>query len=68
MGRPKKPDHLKMTTDLRIPMTPEQKSIVDAVTCSEPMGMASWVRTVILEAAQTELQKRDAEKKKAKGK
>jgi len=66
MARPKKPDHLKMDTDLRIPVTWEQKSIIDSVVSTEPMGMAAWVRTVIMEAAEKKLEKKNDAKRKTK--
>jgi len=51
MGRPRKSGRLLMDTDLRIPMTTEQKAIVTEATADDPEGMAAWVRAIVLEAA-----------------
>ena len=44
-----------MTTDLRIPVTGEQKSVIAKATSDEPAGMAAWARTILLEAAKRKL-------------
>jgi hypothetical protein len=40
-----------MDTDLRIPMTSEQKRIIDEATADEPEGKAAWARSILLQAA-----------------
>ena len=46
-----------MDTDLRIPMTSEQKQIVSQATADEPEGMAAWARAILLRAAKDRLAK-----------
>lgn len=47
-----------MDTDLRIPVTAEQKqAIMEAVT-DEPGGFAAWARTVLLIAAEQKIAER----------
>lgn len=55
MGRPRKNGRLRMDTDLRIPMTSEQKALIAAATQDEPGGMAAWARAVLLTAARKQL-------------
>jgi len=57
MARPKKDPALRMDTDLRIPLTSEQKAIITEAVQYEPMGMAGWARSVLLEAAKRRLAK-----------
>jgi hypothetical protein len=54
-GRPRKAGELRMDTDLRIPLTTEQKAIIDAATVDEPAGKAEWARTLLLTAAKRKL-------------
>jgi len=51
-----------MDTDLRIPLTSEQKALIDEATKDEPEGKAAWARALLLEAAR----KRVATSKDAK--
>jgi hypothetical protein len=44
-----------MDTDLRIPVTREQKAVVADATKDEPEGMAAWARRILLSAAQDKL-------------
>jgi hypothetical protein len=57
MSRPRKASRLRMDTDLRIPVTIEQKRIVAEATADEPEGMAAWARLVLLDAARRKLAK-----------
>jgi hypothetical protein len=50
-GRPRKYGEQRMTIHLRIPVTDEQKALIDEVTADEPEGMAAWARTLLLGAA-----------------
>ena len=57
MPRPRKDGRLRMDTDLRIPLTSEQKSLIDNATRDEPEGKAAWARAILLEAARKRLRK-----------
>ena len=57
MGRPRKYGDLPMDTDLRIPLTSEQKTLLDAATADEPEGKAEWRRAILLAAAKRKLAK-----------
>jgi hypothetical protein len=46
-----------MNVHLRIPVTDEQKALIDEVTADEPEGMAAWARALSLKAAQRKLAK-----------
>jgi hypothetical protein len=51
MARPPKDPAMRMSEDLRIPVTAEQKRvIVEAATASQ-LDMAAWARGVLLSAA-----------------
>lgn len=54
-GRPKKSAALRRTVDLRIPVTIDEKRLVeDAANASgTAAGMASWARAVLLRAAES---------------
>jgi len=51
MARPRKAGSLRMDTDLRIPLTSEQKQLIVEATKDEPEGMAAWARAILLAAA-----------------
>jgi hypothetical protein len=63
MPRPRKYGRLLMNKDLRIPVTSEQKALIDEATRDEPEGMAAWVRAVVLAAAKRKLAKGGDERK-----
>jgi len=44
-----------MDTDLRIPLTSEQKAMIDEATADEPEGKAAWARAILLGAAKRKL-------------
>jgi hypothetical protein len=52
MGRPIKKAALRMDKDIRVPVTAEQKKIIEKAVANEPAGMAAWVREVVLKAAE----------------
>jgi hypothetical protein len=53
-----------MDTDLRIPLTTEQKQVIVEATREEPEGMAAWARAILLRAARDRLARiRRAERK-----
>lgn len=62
MARPPKDPKLQMRTDLRIPMTEDQKRLITEATADEPTGMAAWARTVLLDVAEKKLASRQKRK------
>lgn len=52
-----------MDTDLRIPLTAEQKAIIDEATADEPEGKAAWARAILLGVAKRKLTKAGGGKK-----
>jgi hypothetical protein len=57
MARPRKYGDLLMDTDLRIPLTHEQKMLIDEAAADEPEGKAAWARAILLAAARRKLAK-----------
>ena len=55
MGRPIKKDALRMDKDIRVPVTADQKKIIEKAVANEPAGMAAWVRQVVLKAAEEKI-------------
>jgi len=62
-GRPRKYGNARMNIHLRIPVTDEQKELIDRATADEPDGMAAWARALLLAAARRKLAK-DSEKRR----
>ena len=58
MARPRKYGDARMDIHLRIPVTDEQKELIDRATEDEPEGMAAWARVILLGAARRKLAKR----------
>ena len=52
-----------MDIHLRIPVTDEQKALIDEVTADEPDGMAAWARALLLGAARRKQAKRKSAKR-----
>src|SRR5262249_44920002 len=52
MPRPPKDARLRMSTDLRIPVTAEQKRLISQAVATDPDGLAAWARRILLAAAQ----------------
>jgi hypothetical protein len=50
-----------MDTDLRIPLTSEQKLLIVEATRDEPEGMAAWARAILLGAARSRLVEQQAD-------
>jgi hypothetical protein len=50
-----------MDTDLRIPLTSEQKAIIAEATQEEPEGMAAWARSLLLQAAKKRVARQSRE-------
>ena len=66
MPRPRKDGRLRMDTSLRIPVTSEQKAAIDEATADEPEGMASWARSILLQAAREKIARKELEKQRRK--
>ncbi len=47
-----------MDTDIRIPVTTEQKILLQEATRDEPSGMAAWARSILLSAARQQILER----------
>ena len=58
MTRPRKDGRLRMDTDIRIPVTSEQKKLLQEATRDEPAGMAAWARSLLLSAARKQILKK----------
>jgi hypothetical protein len=56
-GRPPKDPRLRMDTDIRIPVTAEQKELISQAASGEAEGLAAWARAVLLNAARKKLGK-----------
>jgi hypothetical protein len=54
-GRPPKDPSLRMDTDLRIPITAEQKMLIAKAAAKDGEDMAAWIRPIIVRAAQNKL-------------
>jgi hypothetical protein len=44
-----------MDTDLRIPVTAEQKELISKAVADDPGGLAAWARQVLLNAAESRI-------------
>jgi len=55
-----------MDTDLRIPVTSDQKKLIQEATAGEPEGLAAWARRILLQAAHDQLAKGRAGKRRQK--
>jgi hypothetical protein len=64
MGRPRKFGSLPLDSDLRIPVTSEQRAVIVEATRDVPEGMAGWARELLLAAAKRRLAKNKDRKKK----
>lgn len=65
-GRPRKAGALPMDTDIRIPLTVEQKAVIVEAARDEPEGMAAWARAILLTAAQAQIEGRQKRKRRQK--
>ncbi len=63
MARPRKFGDLPLDTDLRIPVTSEQRTLIVEATRDLPEGMAGWARALLLAAARRRLAKHKDGKK-----
>ena len=51
MARPPKDMRLRMSADLRIPVTADQKRLIAEAVADEPAGLAAWARDILVRAA-----------------
>ncbi len=63
MARPRKYGAQRMDIQLRVPVTNEQKALIDGATKDESEGMAAWARAILLGAAKRKLAKDKSDKK-----
>jgi len=63
MARPRKFGSKRMDIHLRIPVTDEQKALIDRATADEREGMAGWARALLLAAAKRKLAKDKGDKR-----
>ena len=54
-----------MDAYLKVPVTSEQKALIQEATNDEPEGMAAWARAILLQAARERIAKKrtDTERK-----
>jgi uncharacterized protein (DUF1778 family) len=57
MARPLKKPELRMDTDLRIPVTADQKATIQQAAEIAQSDMAAWARQILLNAARAEISK-----------
>jgi hypothetical protein len=72
MGRPLKEARLRMSVDLRIPVTAEQKRMIAEAAAIAQSDMAAWVRPLLVQAAEKRIASsrqanKPASKRKTKG-
>jgi hypothetical protein len=65
MARKPKDPSLRMTVDLRIPVTPAQKQTVTDAMAIDNREFASWARGMILDAAQEMISRASRRKARA---
>jgi hypothetical protein len=58
MARPPKDPKMRMDTDIRIPVTQDQKRTINDAVADDPRGLAAWARDVLLSAAEKRNRKR----------
>lgn len=63
MGRPRKYGALPVDAILKIPVTSEQRELIQEATAGEPGGMAAWARTLLVAAAKRKVAKGKSEEK-----
>jgi hypothetical protein len=51
-----------MNTDIRIPLTAEQKHVLAEAVSDEPGGMAAWARQILIHAARERISRRSSKK------
>ena len=63
MVRPRKDPALRMSLDIRIPVTAEQKELIYRAAAAEKSEVASWARAILLKAGQKIMDKENKPKK-----
>lgn len=66
MARPRKDKRLLMNVSIRIPLTEDQKKLLEQAAILDQSDMTAWVRPVILRAAQERVA-RDKTRKAGRG-
>jgi uncharacterized protein (DUF1778 family) len=59
MARPPKNPSDRKDVDVRIPLTSEQKKVITEAAAAEGTDVATWVRPIVLMAAEERLSKRN---------
>jgi len=62
MARPPKKPGLRMDADLRIPVSTDQKALIQRGAVAAGQDMATWARPILLEAAERQIAKQSVEK------
>jgi len=57
MARPPKDPALRMDVDLRIPVTADQKELIVNAAVSTGSDVATWIRPILVKAAEDRLSK-----------
>lgn len=57
MGRPRKYGELPVDVILKIPVTSEQRELIQQATAGEPGGVAAWARALLVAAAERKLRR-----------
>jgi hypothetical protein len=63
MARPRKDARLRKDVDLRIPLTVEQKQLIQEAASLDDTDMAAWVRPLLVQAAQNRVAKQAGKKR-----
>lgn len=66
MARPQKERRLLMNARLRIPVTEDQKKLVEEAANLEQLDVTAWIRPIILQAARERVQTMNAQKSSRK--
>lgn len=64
MGRPRKYGELPVDSILKIPVTSEQRALIQQATAGESGGMAAWARAILVAAARRKVARGKPEEKK----
>ena len=63
MARPPKDPALRMDTDLRVPVTANQKKVISEAAAADQTDVAAWIRPILMSAAGKRLRKPSVRKK-----
>jgi uncharacterized protein (DUF1778 family) len=62
MARPHKEKRLLMTAPLTIMLTPEHKSLIEQAAKLDFSDVSSWIRPILIQAAQSRIAREDLKK------